>query len=124
MSKINVFLDDVRPCPEHYVLATDIDQCINLLRKFDVQHLSLDHDLESKVKNGFMLVEYMVKSQLFAETITVHSANSGAGKRMYWYLLEAQEQGLISQSVGIFYYPLPLHVFNLQCPIPLDLFNR
>ncbi|WP_257348316.1 cyclic-phosphate processing receiver domain-containing protein [Pseudalkalibacillus decolorationis] len=124
MSKINVFLDDVRPCPEHFILATDIEQCIQLLNEFDVQHLSLDHDLENKVRNGFLLVQHMVKHQLFAETITVHSANSGAGKRMYSYLINAQEQHLIPDNVKIFYYPLPLNRLNDQYPLPVDLYNR
>lgn len=125
MSKINVFLDDVRHCPNDYVLARNIEQCIQLLEDFEIQHLSLDHDLENKIRNGFMLVEYMVKYQLLAETITVHSANSGAGRKMYTYLKESQQDGLIPRSVKIIYYPLPLHMINKQNhPLPLDLYNR
>lgn len=110
MSKINVFLDDVRPCPDDYVLASDMEECIKLLREEDIQHLSLDHDLENKLRNGFMIVEYMVKHSLFAETITVHSANAGAGKRMFYYLKDAQENLLIPQNVRIHYHPLPLNI--------------
>ncbi|WP_261130020.1 cyclic-phosphate processing receiver domain-containing protein [Bacillus sp. Marseille-Q3570] len=112
MSKINVFLDDVRPCPENYILASDIEECIKLLKEKDIQHLSLDHDLENKYRNGYMLVEYMVKHKLFADTITVHSANSGAGKRMFLFLKDAQEDFLIPRDVKIIYNPLPLKIIN------------
>ncbi|MCF6136298.1 cyclic-phosphate processing receiver domain-containing protein [Pseudalkalibacillus berkeleyi] len=112
MSKINVFLDDVRPAPEEYVLASDMEECVKLLKEQDIQHLSLDHDLENKIRNGFMIVEYMVKHQLFAETITVHSANAGAGKKMFYYLKDAQENLLIPQNVKIHYHPLPLNLIN------------
>ena len=114
MSKINVFLDDVRPCPDDYVLASNMEECIKLLRNEEIQHLSLDHDLENKLRNGFMIVEYMVKHKLFAETITVHSANAGAGKRMFYYLKDAQENQIIPQNVRIHYHPLPLNIFHNQ----------
>ncbi len=110
MSKINVFLDDVRSAPDDYVLASDMEECIKLLRENTIQHLSLDHDLENKLRNGFMVVEYMVKHKLFAETITVHSANAGAGKKMFHYLKDAQESLIIPQNVRIHYHPLPLNL--------------
>ncbi|WP_349409728.1 cyclic-phosphate processing receiver domain-containing protein [Pseudalkalibacillus sp. SCS-8] len=112
MSKINVFLDDVRPCPDDYFLASDMEECIQFLRRGNIKHLSLDHDLENKARNGFMVVEYMVRHKLFAETITVHSANAGAGKKMFYYLKDAQEQFIIPQTVEIYYHPLPLNIYK------------
>ncbi len=105
---VNVFLDDYRHCPEGYILAKDIDECIDLLLHFSIDHLSLDHDLESKTRNGLMLVHYMVEKQLFAERITIHSANSGAGKQMFRYLKEAQKESKMPQSIKILLRPLPL----------------
>lgn len=55
--KINVFLDDSRKCPEGYILAEDIDQCLALLENHAIAHLSLDHDLVNKYRNGLLLVE-------------------------------------------------------------------
>jgi hypothetical protein len=105
---VNVFLDDYRHCPQGYVLAKDIDECIDLLKRFPISHLSLDHDLESKTRNGLMLVHYMVKYQLFAESITIHSANSVAGKQMFTYLKEAQTENLMPRSIHVRLRPLPL----------------
>ena len=57
--KSRVFLDDYREAPDGYVLAQNIDECIELLQNFDIEHLSLDHDLLNKTRNGFMLVRKM-----------------------------------------------------------------
>ncbi len=105
---VNVFLDDYRHCPQGYILARNIDECIDLLNHFSIDHLSLDHDLESKTRNGLMLVHFMVENQLFAERITIHSANSGAGKRMYNYFKEAQSEMKMPQSIKVMLRPLPL----------------
>ncbi|WML48783.1 hypothetical protein RCG23_01190 [Neobacillus sp. PS3-34] len=106
--KISVFMDDFRTCPIGYVLAEDIDECIHLLRNFSIDHLSLDHDLVSKTRNGLLLVHMMVEQQLFADRITIHSANSGAGKAMYMFLKQAQEDFKMPPMIKIIHRPLPL----------------
>ncbi|MBM7691490.1 hypothetical protein JOC77_000895 [Peribacillus deserti] len=109
MEKISVFLDDYRQPPEGYVLAETIDECIQLLYNFDIEHLSLDHDLLNKTRNGFMLVQMMVKEKLFANRITIHSANSVGGKAMYKLLKQAQFESILSHATIVSLRPLPLH---------------
>jgi hypothetical protein len=111
MEKISVFLDDVRKAPEGYVLAETIDECIELLQNFDIEHLSLDHDLLSKTRNGLMLVQKMVKEKLFAKRITIHSANSVGGKAMFNCLKEAQRDSIMPQATIVSLRPLPLYFF-------------
>ncbi|PLS17381.1 hypothetical protein CVD28_12525 [Bacillus sp. M6-12] len=111
MEKISVFLDDYRDPPEGYVLALTIDDCIHLLNNFQIEHLSLDHDLVDKYRNGSLLVQIMVREKLFANRITIHSANSVSGKAMYTYLLEAQKDSLMSNQIILSHRPLPLHYF-------------
>ncbi|MDW4525016.1 cyclic-phosphate processing receiver domain-containing protein [Rossellomorea marisflavi] len=105
---VNVFLDDYRHCPQGYILAKDIDECLQLMYDHSIGHLSLDHDLESKTRNGLMLVHAMVEHQLFAERITIHSANSVGGKNMFRYLKAAQENDQMPHSIKIVLRPLPL----------------
>ncbi|MGG4491125.1 cyclic-phosphate processing receiver domain-containing protein [Metabacillus idriensis] len=107
--QISVFLDDYRTCPSGYVLAETIDQCISLLRNNCVDHLSLDHDLVSKTRNGLMLVEYMVKNHLYANRITIHSANAVGSKAMYRHLKKAQEDFEMPKSIKVILKPMPLH---------------
>lgn len=108
MTEINVFLDDYRPCPDGYVLAENIDECISLLTHYSVDYLSLDHDLENKDRNGLMLVHYMVEHQLYAKHITIHSANASGGKAMFNYLKQAQKDHLMPNELTVTLYPLPL----------------
>ncbi|RFU71246.1 hypothetical protein D0469_02405 [Peribacillus saganii] len=111
MEKISVFLDDYRKAPEGYVLAETIDECIELLQNFDIEHLSLDHDLSNRTKNGFMLVQKMVEEKLFAKRITIHSANSVGGKAMYNCLKKAQRNFIMPNSIILSLRPLPLNFF-------------
>ncbi|MEW4265814.1 hypothetical protein Q0N30_19200 [Priestia megaterium] len=106
--KINVFLDDYRKCPDGHVLAKTIDECIDLLRSFEVEHLSLDHDLLSKTRNGLMLVHFMVKHHLYADRITIHSANHLGSKAMYNCFKEAQKEHKMPNNIKILRCPLPL----------------
>jgi hypothetical protein len=111
MEKISVFLDDYRREPEGYVLAKTMDECIKLLQNFEIEHLSLDHDLLSKTRNGYMLVEKMVKEKLFANRITIHSANSVGAKAMYNYLKQAQKNFLMPRCIDVSLRALPLNYF-------------
>lgn len=65
--KINVFLDDYCKCFDGYVLVEMIDECIDLLRLFDVEYLLFDYDLFSKIWNGLMFVYFMVKYYLYVD---------------------------------------------------------
>ncbi|RFU60630.1 cyclic-phosphate processing receiver domain-containing protein [Bacillus sp. V59.32b] len=111
MENINVFLDDYRKAPSGYVLVETIDECIELLRNFNIEHLSLDHDLLNRSRNGLMLVQIMIKEKLFANRITIHSANSVGGKAMYNSLKQAQRDSIMSHSTIVALRPLPLHFF-------------
>ena len=45
MMKINVYLDDLRDCPEGFVLPKNTDELKDLFKRHDIAILSLDHDL-------------------------------------------------------------------------------
>ncbi|WP_253805452.1 cyclic-phosphate processing receiver domain-containing protein [Fictibacillus arsenicus] len=101
-------MDDYRSPPDGYVFVETIDECIELLRKFDIEHLSLDHDLISKTRNGTMLVQMMIDEKLFANRITIHSANSVAGKGMYNHFKQAQKDLIMPPTIIVSLRPLPL----------------
>ncbi len=111
MGNISVFLDDYRKAPEGYVLTETIDECMELLRNNTIEHLSLDHDLLNKHRNGLMLVHMMVDEKRFANRITIHSANSVGGKAMYNCLKQAQLDSILSTSTIVSLRPLPLKYF-------------
>lgn len=109
MEKISVFLDDYRIPPEGYVLVETIDECLILLRNFEIDHLSLDHDLVSNSRNGFMLSQIMVDQNLYANRITIHSANSVGGRAMYDNFKQAQQDLKMPSTIKVTLKPMPLH---------------
>jgi hypothetical protein len=106
---INVFMDDVRPCPEGWVVARTIADAMWLLLNEQVVHMSLDHDMgackECREKglhvgdmqtpettfmnwcphddDGSALVRWMIDSNHWpVYKPTVHSANPVGAARM------------------------------------------
>ncbi|WP_409294106.1 cyclic-phosphate processing receiver domain-containing protein [Peribacillus sp. SCS-26] len=112
MERISVFLDDIRNAPDGYLRIETIDECIDILQRFEIEHLSLDHDLVSKHRNGTLLVEMMIQKQLYANRITIHSANAPRGKAMYNSFKQAQLDSLMPLSIAISLRPLPLWSYS------------
>lgn len=108
MEQIDIFMDDYRECPDGYVFVETIDECLQLLRLFSIHHLSLDHDLASRQRNGSMLIDIMIDQGLSADRITVHSANASCGKSMYNRLKNAQNAQYMPNTI-LKHRPLPLH---------------
>lgn len=83
---MKVYLDDMRPVPEGYVLAKTYDECIHLLRSNNVTHLSLDHDLGTD-KTGYDVILWIEKNVAYNKyappEINVHSANTSAARKMW-----------------------------------------
>ena len=43
--KINLYVDDLRDCPEGFVIARTVEHAKYYLENFEIAILSLDHDL-------------------------------------------------------------------------------
>ena len=93
-----LFLDDVRPAPEGWVLVKTARACIEILRTEQVEQLSLDHDLGEVTnspisglteryvpspEDGSWVVRTMIQENLWPLLKPkVHSANPPAAERM------------------------------------------
>ncbi|WNQ14018.1 hypothetical protein MJA45_13665 [Paenibacillus aurantius] len=80
---INVYLDDMRPCPKGFILVRTVEACIKLISLKKVNTLSLDHDLGFGRPSGYELVKYMVTHKIYAKKIIIHSANPFGRIRMF-----------------------------------------
>ncbi|WP_325048962.1 cyclic-phosphate processing receiver domain-containing protein [Peribacillus saganii] len=61
--KINLYVDDLRDCPNGFIIARNTEQAIHYIETYRINILSLDHDLgEDKDGNilptGYDLVKY------------------------------------------------------------------
>ena len=85
---MRVWLDDVRPAPEGWVLVKTPEEAIALLIAGGVDTISLDHDLGlDDVRTGYAVaawIEEAVATRGFSPpaTIVVHSANPVGRRRM------------------------------------------
>ena len=50
MNKLKLFVDDIRPAPEGWQQARTVTDAIRFLHKFEVEEISLDHDISYAVE--------------------------------------------------------------------------
>lgn len=93
---MKLWLDDTRKPPWGYDLwAKTADECIEMLQRHEVKHVSLDHDLAEehyavqdgggpwdrsalKEKTGYAVIEWMATTGKWVAEIHVHSLSTGA----------------------------------------------
>jgi len=87
---VNIFFDDVRPCPVGFIEAKNVQTCISLLEECrgNINILSLDYDIidqDTKLlakETGLDVVDYLVQTKIFPKTVYLHSANELGRKAM------------------------------------------
>lgn len=109
--RINIYLDDLRICPEGFVVARTYEDAIKLLSEYKVDILSLDHDLGafkdgSLKKTGYDLVKYICENDCDINTIYVHTDNAVGRDNMIETLKGAIRRGFISKKINIYRHPL------------------
>lgn len=109
MGKINIYVDDLRDCPDGFVVARNYTDAVVLLRENEVGVLSLDHDLgldpnDELANTGYDLVKTLCYEGLRADSIYIHTDNPVGRDNMYYTLLRARERGVIEEDIAIFHY--------------------
>ncbi|WBW98364.1 cyclic-phosphate processing receiver domain-containing protein [Oceanirhabdus sp. W0125-5] len=115
--KINLYVDDLRNCPEGFKIARTVEQAKFYLENFEIEILSLDHDLGideqgNIVPSGYDLVKYICEKGLRAESIYLHTDNSVGRENMYHTLLGAQRRGFIDSDIKIYHYPVTENIYS------------
>lgn len=61
MDLVNLYVDDLRKCPDGFIIARSYDEAIEILNTSKINILSLDHDLgidgDGIEKNGYMSLD-------------------------------------------------------------------
>lgn len=91
---VNLYVDDLRDCPEGFVIVRTVEQAKYYLENFEIAILSLDHDLGideqgNLSSTGYDLVKYICENGLRVEKIYLHTDNSVGRENMYQTLLGA-----------------------------------
>lgn len=77
-----LYLDDIRPCPDGYILVRNYEDCITLLENGIFEEVSLDYFLEYGTKTGYdVLVWLKNHKDHLPKKIRIHSTYpAGVGK--------------------------------------------
>ncbi|MBM7869256.1 hypothetical protein JOC70_000725 [Clostridium pascui] len=117
--KTSLYLDDLRDCPECFVIARTVEDAIYYLKNFEINILSLDHDLGNDEKGkllptGYDLVKYICENGLRADRIYVHTDNPVGRSNMIETLLGAQRRGFIDADIEIYNYPFAKNKYSQE----------
>ncbi|MBK1810717.1 hypothetical protein JHL18_08710 [Clostridium sp. YIM B02505] len=115
---INLYVDDLRDCPLGFIIARTIEEAIYYLENYEVNILSLDHDMGEDNqgnlrKSGYELVKYFCENGLRANKIYLHTDNAVGRENMYHTLIGAQRRGFIDSSIEIFHYPITENKYTI-----------
>ncbi|WP_345741791.1 ankyrin repeat domain-containing protein [Priestia flexa] len=108
---INLYLDDLRDTPNGFVGAKNIETAIDIIKKYKVHILSLDHDLGTDEKGnlrktGYDLVKYLCANGIRpANRIYLHTDNIVGRDNMYQTLLAARRRGIIDGDIEVHPFP-------------------
>ena len=80
---MNVFLDDLRPCPRGFVYVQNRDECVELLRSEPIGILSLDYDLGWGQPTGYEVALYIAQSGRYPDEIYLHTSSREGLEQMY-----------------------------------------
>lgn len=102
MEPIHVYLDDWRQCPKGFVLAKNMEECLTLLESYEVDILSLDHDLGWHEPTGTELVAEIISRKCYAKRIYLHTSSTEGRMRMHQMLYAAKPD-----EVEVYPHPVP-----------------
>lgn len=90
-----VWVDDIRPAPEGWYWAKTYDEAIEYLGKYNIEGISLDHDMADEdyssfiegshdydEQTGYEIALFMRENNIWPEFVGVHSANPVGRKRI------------------------------------------
>jgi hypothetical protein len=81
---IHVYLDDLRPCPQGFTLAKNAEECKLILQSYEVDILSLDHDLGwGTLQTGMDVVIWMIEQRIFPQSVYIHTSSPSACSSMF-----------------------------------------
>jgi hypothetical protein len=91
---INLYLDDMRRCPDGFVLAKNVEECIAILDKNEVNICSLDFDLGWGQPTGFEVAKHIVLSGRYPKEIYLHTSSDLGRVQMYQTLYQNLPDGV------------------------------
>lgn len=108
---INVYVDDLRLCPEGFTIARTYEEAVELLINNNVDILSLDHDLgqynDGRLrKTGYDLVKFICENNIKINKIYLHTDNPVGKDNMYETLEACKRRDIIDNGIKVYKFPI------------------
>lgn len=91
--KMKIYLDDVRDCPDGYILCRTAEEAIEYIKTGKVKFISFDHDLGEVPLSGYdvaTFIENMVQQkEISCPCWSIHSSNPIGRKRIQQAMMSA-----------------------------------
>ncbi|WP_033542895.1 cyclic-phosphate processing receiver domain-containing protein [Planococcus sp. CAU13] len=115
--EINLYVDDLRDCPEGFVVARNVEEAINFIENYDVNILSLDHDLGEDAQGnllptGYDLVKIFCERGYYVNRVYIHTDNGVGRENMFHTLKGAQRRGFIAADIEIYHYSITVNRYT------------
>ncbi|MGG1636442.1 cyclic-phosphate processing receiver domain-containing protein [Paenibacillus sp. FSL K6-3182] len=104
---IHVYLDDYRTCPKGFVLASNAEECKQLIDLEEIDILSLDYDLGWSQPTGYEVVRHIVETGRYPSQIYLHTS-SAAGRMQMYHMLSTNAPA----ETKLFNGPMPEALIN------------
>lgn len=92
---IHVYMDDIRRCPDGFTLARSGDECLHLLREFEVDILSLDYDMGLDEMTGTEVAAIIASEGLYSKEIFFHTSSLMDKQKMYETLYQNKPKHVV-----------------------------
>lgn len=126
--KIKLYVDDLRDCPEGFVVARSFQEALYFFSHYEIELLSLDHDLGEDEKgnilpSGYDLVKHIGEYGLKADTIYIHTDNPVGRENMHSSLLSFKRHSLIDPDTDVYRYNVVPNVYSYYTPENKKMFD-
>lgn len=116
---INLYVDDLRDCPDGYEIARTVEEALYYINLYNINILSLDHDLgiDDKgvlLKNGYDLVKIICEKGIRVNKIYLHTDNPVGRDNMYYLLIGAIKHGVLNSNVKVYNYSITPNIYTLK----------
>lgn len=100
--KLNIFLDDLRYCPDEFELFSTAEELLDFLHchpNIEIGTLSLDHDLGEDVMSGYDFVKQLETTNIKSiDVIQFHTDNYEGFRNMATYCKNLQRFEIVKIS--------------------------
>lgn len=98
---MKLFVDDTRPVPYGFLLATSAEEAISLCEQHRFEQISLDFNLGFRKKTGLDFMNVFIERGLYVQHINIHSDDIIGVRYIIEVINQAISEGKLNKEIMI-----------------------